>query len=166
MRWRHGRTWLNWRTTAQTPNKMVLRMKDDEVNFTGSEITENEAAHRLFTASRQIRRYGDEIPATRGTPRSGTWSRGFANPETTPDHRLRSRRRVRMSVDDGGVWRGSSAARANSTVMVAPREIGKGELGKRIPRTSLYTGHAPRPPERAGFQAASAPCAGAILWKG
>jgi hypothetical protein len=28
---------------------MVLRMKDDEVNFTGSELTENEAAHRLFT---------------------------------------------------------------------------------------------------------------------
>jgi hypothetical protein len=82
------------------------------------------------------------------------------------DHRLMSGRYTRMSVDDSGVWQGSSAARSNSTTMVAPRGIGKGELGERIPGTGLYPSHAPRPLERAGFQAASAPCAEAVLWRG
>jgi hypothetical protein len=40
---------------------------------------------------------------------------------------------------------GSSAARTNSTVVVVPREIGTGELGGRIPGTSLYPSHAPTP---------------------
>jgi hypothetical protein len=34
---------------------MVLRIQDDEVNFTGSELTENEAAHGLYMALRRRR---------------------------------------------------------------------------------------------------------------
>jgi hypothetical protein len=44
-----------------------------------------------------------------------------------PDDRLRSVQRAWMPVDYGRIWRSSSAARAISTAVVAPREIGKGE---------------------------------------
>jgi hypothetical protein len=38
---------------------------------------------------------------------------------------------------------GSSAARTNSMAVMAPRRIGTGEIGGRIPGTGLYPGHAP-----------------------
>ena len=51
----------------------------------------------------------------------------------------------RIRVGGNGVWRRFFRRAHNSTAVMVLREIGTGDLGGRIPGTSLYPGHAPTP---------------------
>ena len=50
-----------------------------------------------------------------------------------------------IRVGGNGVWRRFFRRAHNSTAVMVLREIGTGDLGGRIPGTSLYPGHAPTP---------------------
>lgn len=72
------RRWLSRRTTIFTQNKMVLRVQDDEANFMGAELTEEEDAPGLAQLP-QRQAWGSVCPRARDVsdkPRQGDGPRG------------------------------------------------------------------------------------------